>query len=64
MPAWLVTAAFFVADFTILYLWSRRPRPHALIVVPALAVLLPVTVYALYLSIYYLGPHMGSGGLQ
>jgi hypothetical protein len=61
VPAWLVTAAFFAADFTILYLWSRRPRPHTLIVVPALAVLLPLTAYALWLSIFYLGPHMGVG---
>jgi hypothetical protein len=61
VPAWLVTAGFFVADFAILYVWSRRPRPRALIVVPAVAVLLPFTAYALWLSIYYLGPHMGSG---
>jgi MFS superfamily sulfate permease-like transporter len=62
VPAWLVTAAFFVAELAILYVWSRRPRPRVLIVVPALAVLLPVTAYALYWSIYYLGPHFPIGG--
>jgi hypothetical protein len=64
VPAWLVTAAFFVAELVILYLGSRRPRPRPLVVVPALAVLLPVTAYALYLSIYYLVPRLVSGGLQ
>jgi hypothetical protein len=64
VPAWLVTAAFFVADFAILFLWSKQPRPRPLVVLPALAILLPLTAYALWLSIFYLGPHMGSGGLQ